>query len=187
MGQKSSIKKLSKAVREDIDALLAKGEVTIDQLVEHIQGLGADVSRSAAGRHKKQFDDVSRKMREAREVAGALVADLGEDAGDDLGRMLMESLHTVIFRILMHAQQGDDDGPPLTPAEAQQLGKAIKDIASAKKISADRELKIREAVRKEIEGKARQAADAVGKAIKGAGLSEGAANEIRAKILGVAG
>ncbi|NPB56762.1 phage protein Gp27 family protein, partial [Shigella sonnei] len=84
-------------------------------------------------------------------------------------------LRTVAFSSL--SQLGDEDAQ----AEAKDirfLAQAIKDLASADKISVDRELRIRQET-------AKQAAEKAGEVARRGGLSKDAVQELRREILGV--
>ena len=88
MPRKSSIKQLPPPIKTEIDRLLSDGRTTIDEIVAHLQKLGVTVSRSAVGRYSQRFEDVSRKMREAREISTAFAKELGDFKNDEVGRVV---------------------------------------------------------------------------------------------------
>lgn len=177
MPPKSSISRLPSDVKASVDKLI-RDNVTIDAIVAHLDKLGEDVSRSAVGRYKKSAEATMRNYREAQEVAGIWVKQLGENPDSDVGRLCAEMLKTVAFKTL--ADMGDDEDPLNTvdPREIMFLAKAMKDLAGADKLSLDREVRIRAAALVD-------AAIAVDSVAKQRGLSDEDAEAIRAKVLGV--
>lgn len=141
MPRKSSIKQLPPPIKTEIDRLLSDGRTTIDEIVAHLQKLGVTVSRSAVGRYSQRFEDVSRKMREAREISTAFAKELGDFKNDEVGRQITEMLRTVIFNVLL--PRVSDEEPTVEPADLMFMAKAIKELSSANKMSADMELRIR--------------------------------------------
>jgi len=72
----SSIDRLPEAVRELIGKLRGQGR-TIDEILNHLQTLDVEVSRSALGRHTQWLDRVSERMLQSRQVTEALIERLG--------------------------------------------------------------------------------------------------------------
>lgn len=177
MAGRSSIERLDPSVREVVDRLVRGGR-TIDEIREHLeQMLGEEApSRSAVGRYTQNARKAMQRYHEAQEIAKVWVGRLEEEPGGDVGRLLSEMLRTVAYR-----QIGDmaDDEAETDSSEIMLLARAIKDLSSADKISADRELRVRREV-------ATLAAKVAAKSAKAAGLSADAADEIRKQILGVA-
>lgn len=180
MGRRSSIEQLPEQVQEAAHKAIRDG-ATVDGLVEVIERHGASVSRSAAGRYKKRAEEQMRQFREAQEIAKVWVGKLEEDPNSDVGRLLSEMLRTVAFQTI--GQMGaDEEGGGLenAPESIMLLSRAMKDLASADKLSADRELKIRQETAKAAAGAAEEVAQQQG-------LSPDATRRIKSKILGVAG
>jgi len=176
MGRKSAVRRLPPETRDAIDAMIRDGRATIDELVDYLEEQGEGVSRSAVGRYKQSMEQSLRRYREAQEVAGVWVAKLGERPGGDVGKMLAEMLKLVAHQTI--ATMGDEDAE-VKPADIMLLAKAIKDLESSGKLALERELKIRQET-------ARQAAAAVERVAKGAGLTAETIEKFRAGILGVA-
>lgn len=172
MARKSSIKQLDPRIKAEVDAAIREDRATIDDIVAIIHALGGDASRSAVGRYKQKAEAQMARYREAQEIAKVWIGKLQTDPEGDVGRLLAEMLRTTAFTTL-----GDID--EATPQDIMFLGKALKDLASADKLTADRIMVVRREAAKEA------AAVAV-KEAKGAGLSDEAADLIRRKILGVA-
>lgn len=171
MSRKSSIKRLDPRIKAAVDEAIRDDKATIDEIVALIRGLGGDVSRSAVGRYKANAEEQLKRYREAQEVAKVWIGKLQTDPEGDVGRLLAEMLRTTAFQTL-----GDIDAA--TPQDIMFLGKALKDLASADSLTANRILVVRREAAKE-------AATVAVKEAKGAGLSDEAAEMIRKKILGV--
>lgn len=178
MPPKSSIKRLPPQLRKELDRLLASGAHTLDQVVEHLRQLGAPVSRSAVGRYSQEFEEVAVHIRESREVTAAFARELGEVPEGDMGRVLVEIVHRLVFKAGMHQlREGTIDA-----ADAARLAKAIKDLAAGSKISVDMEVKIKELAREEAK---REAVHDVENVAREKGLSRETVEAIKSKILGV--
>ena len=177
MAPRSSIEQ-DPRVKAAADEAIRNG-ATIDQIVETLQVLGADVSRSAVGRYTFKTRAAMAKLREVREVAKVWADKFGSEPDGDIGQLVGQVLHALAYQqatAMTDLEPGDEGGGP---REIMFLAGALKDIASANKITADRILK----VRKETAAKA---AAEVEKVAKSRGLSADAVAEIRSKILGVA-
>lgn len=174
MGAKSSIKALPKAVREAVDKAVREDRATIDGIVELINDMGADASRSAVGRYVKSAKDQMERYRQAQEVAKVWVGKIEAEPEGDVGRLLSEMLRTVAFQTISGF---DEVEAGATPGDVMFLAKAIKELASADKLSAERILRIRKE-------QATATAKAVEKAAGDMGLSAAAKEQIRSIILG---
>ncbi|MDH4229977.1 MAG: DUF3486 family protein [Nitrospirota bacterium] len=186
MGSKSTIAKLAPEIRAEVQRLLHDG-ATIAQVVAHLQGLDVTVSKSSVGRFAQDFRAVGARIREAREIAGTWVTQLGAAPDSDVGRLLAEMLRTVAFQQLMGMSGGETGGDiaPPKPGDLALLARAIKDLSTADKTSADREIKIRAQMAAQVAASATQAAEAVDQAVRAAGITGKTAEAIRALILGI--
>ena len=172
MSRKSTIKQLDPRIKAEVDAAIREDRATIDDIVAIVHALGGDASRSAVGRYKQRAEEQMKRYREAQEVAKVWIGKLQTDPEGDVGRLLAEMLRTTAFQTI-----GDLDAG--TPQDIMFLGKALKDLASADTLTANRIMVVRREAAKE-------AAVVAVKEAKGAGLSDEAAEMIRKKILGVA-
>jgi hypothetical protein len=161
-------------VKASVDKLI-RDNVTIDEIVAHLEELGADISRSAVGRYKKSAEETMKTYRDAQAVAGVWVRKIGEEPDSDVGRLLAEMIKTLAFKTI--AEMGVEDNPAES-REIAYLAKAIKDLAGADKLSLDREERIRDAA-------LAAAAKKVDSVVKTRGLTAEDAAAIRAQILGV--
>jgi hypothetical protein len=172
---------LDPRIKARADELIRDGK-TVNEILEALNAIGANVSHSSVGRYRKKNYSVMERVSEAREVASVWVDKFGSEPDGDIGQLLPMLLHALAFAQINTMSDAPPDlsgkeGP--SPRHVALMAGAIKDIASAQKITADRILK----VRKET---AEKAADEVDKVAKSRGLSPDAVAEIRSKILGVA-
>lgn len=172
MGRKSAIKQLDPAIREAADSAIREGRATIEEITALINSLGGQVSKSAVGRYKQQAEAQMARYREAQEVAKVWIGKLQADPEGDVGRLLAEMLRTTAFQTLGDIEAG-------SPQDVMFLAKALKDLASADKLTADRILLVRREAAKE-------AAEKVSSVGKAKGLSAETVAELRKEILGVA-
>jgi hypothetical protein len=177
MPRKSTVQSISPEAREELDRMVRDGRATIDQIRERLAELEGEEapSRSAIGRYVQSAKKQMERYRQAQEVAKVWVGKLEDEPEGDVGRLLSEMLRTVAFSSLSQLGDGEDE------AEAKEihfLARAIKDLASADKISADRELQIRKDVVK-------QAAQVAGDTAKKKGITPETADTIRREILGI--
>lgn len=172
MGRKSAIKQLDPAIREAADAAIREGRATIEEITALINSMGGAVSKSAVGRYKQQAEAQMARYREAQEVAKVWIGKLQADPEGDVGRLLAEMLRTTAFQTLGDIEAG-------SPQDVMFLAKALKDLASADKLTADRILLVRREA-------AKDAAEKVSSVGKAKGLSAETVAELRKEILGVA-
>lgn len=173
MPQKSSITRLPKEIREAIDAAIREDRATIREIVEMVRGMGAQISESAMGRHKKSVEESMEHYRQAQSLAKTWAEQIPENG--DVAQLVRQMLTMLAFRAASNLNEGED----FAAQELAHLGRLTKDIASATKIDFEARAKIRaEALQ--------QAAKEVDKVAVQAGLSDASAELIRKKILGVA-
>ena len=178
----SSIDKLPTEVRELIGRLRDEG-VTIDDILAKLHELGAEVSRSALGRHIKGLAEIGEQMRRSREIATALVSRFGDEPDNRVARLNIELMHGLVMRAITASAEGEDGTPggPISfgPEDTMFLARSLQSLASAQKIDADRLLKVRVEVAKD----AAKAVKAVGQE---RGLTGDTISAITKAVLGVA-
>lgn len=148
----STIDKLPTELKELIGRLREQG-VTIDDILAKLNELGADVSRSALGRHVKGLAEVGEQLRRSREIATALVSRFGEDADNRVGRLNIELMHGLVMQAITASAEGEDgqaQAVTFTPEDTMFLARSLQSLASAQKADADRTLKVRQEVAKEM-------------------------------------
>lgn len=177
MGRKSSLRRLPPELFEEVNRLLSEGRATLDEILEHLRGMGVDsVSRSALGRQKQRIDKVAAKLRQSREITASLVQELGANSTEgEQGRLLVETLRGMIYD---HLEARIVEGELGDPKSFMALARTLKDMAQANRLDQDFEAKIRERVQKET-------VKAVEDATREAGLSAETVEAIKSRILGV--
>jgi len=181
MGRRSTVAALPRELVEACNGLIRDGH-TIEEILAALQGMGAQVSRSAVGRYVKSARESMEKYRQAQEVAKVWVDKLEAEPSGDVGRLLPEMLRVVAFQTL--TQMGESEAST-GAMDVMLLAKALKDIAGATKTNVDVELQLRR-VREATQAKADAAARAAAQEMKQAGVSDATIAAIRQRILGVA-
>lgn len=157
MGRKSSLRRLPPEILQEVNRILSEGRLTLDELLEHLRGMGVDtISRSALGRQKQRIDKVAAKLRQSREMTEALVREIGPSVVEgQQGRLLVQTLRDLVFdHLAARVEEGDVDDPKALMA----LARTLKDMAQANRLDQDFESKVKERVEKEVVGKLEVAA-----------------------------
>lgn len=137
MGRKSSIHRLDPRIREAVDAAIRENRATVDEIAVLIHAMGGDASRSAVGRYKHSAELQMQRYREAQQVAAVWLKRFDDDPDSDVARLLPEMLRSVAFQQLADA---DED---TKASELSLLARAVRDAASAAKMSTDQVLRVR--------------------------------------------
>jgi hypothetical protein len=181
MGRRSSIERLPREVHDLCLRLIRQGE-TIPRITEKLNELDAGVSQSAVGRYVKGAREQMERYREAQEISGQWLTELGENPKGDLGSLLGEMLKVVAFQTLSRfgEQDGKDSGDGKgakapKPMDIMLLAKAIRDIEATSKASIERREKIEQIV---IE----RAAKKTGEVGERMGLSQATIDEIQKEL-----
>lgn len=177
MGRQSTIKRLPPRVRERIVELRDNGH-SIDDILAHLAGMDAHVSRSALGRHLKQMDAIGREIRRSREIAEALVKQYGDAPQNRTARLNIELLHSLVNRILFNE---DGEAAEMDAGAAMQLSRAMKDLTTAARHDIAAELEIR----KNFAAKAADAAADAASKVGDGRLTPAQLTMIREQVYGV--
>lgn len=180
MGRRSTVAAMPRELVEACNGLIRDGH-TIEEILAALQGMGAQVSRSAVGRYVKSARESMEKYRQAQEVAKVWVDKLEAEPSGDVGRLLPEMLRVVAFQTLTSMGESEQH---VGAMDVMLLAKALKDIAGATKTNVDVELQLRR-VREQTQAKADAAAAEVEQMTRQAGMSEALVSTIRSRILGV--
>ena len=175
MGRKGFAAQLPKELHAELDRLIAEGGVSVDEVRDWLAGRGVEVGRSSVHRHMQSVEEVAREMREAREVASAVVMQLGPDAAEgQVGKLLIQVVQNIAFK-MAREQLG---GPDLDMEELMFLASTVQKLSSAEKTDADRISKLKMEALKE----AAASTDKLGKKL---GWTADTARQVREGILGV--
>ncbi len=182
MGRKSSIEKVEPQVRSHIERRLRENRLTLDELIVDLQTHFPSEqrpSRSAIGRYRQSFDEMTRRLREQQAMASFLVEELGENPDDKAGALMVQSITTLTTHAAIGAQTDDE----VTIDDVRKLARAAKDVLQARKVSREE--------RRQIEHEAREKLLAeqelrLEEARGSDGMSEQLENRIRGILLGKA-
>jgi hypothetical protein len=188
MPRPSTVDQLPEEIRSEIGRLRAQG-ATIDRIVEHLRGLYVDVSRSAVGRHVKSMAAMGEKMRRSRQVAEALVRELGDAPESRAARLNIELLHTAILDLHMRSADGeqdvDADGTAAlagNPEGLMLLSKAIDHLTKSSRADQDFRTRIEQ---REAERVKKAAAGEVERIGRERGISADSLAAVKAGIFGI--
>lgn len=159
MGRKSSVKtKLSSQVLAELNNKLMEGRFTQAELLRFIRGKFTRPeeapSASALGRYARNFEKTARKIRERREVATALVQELGPESVDGKqGRLNVEMLRGLVFDLQLRLDGMNAETMGRRELESlvemvQRLSRTSRELAQAIRMEQDFANKIREEERK---------------------------------------
>lgn len=178
MPRRSTITQLPPEIREAIDRAIREGRASADDIVEMVNGMGAQVSASAVTRYARSAREQMQHYRQAQEIATVWAKRMEESPQGDVAQLNLQLLSTLAFKVLSDINERAD--APVEAMEMMLLAKALDHAAKAERTTLERDLRIR----KEVAQAA--AARAVSAAKKG-GLSADAVDIIRRDILGLGG
>ena len=182
--QPSTIDRLPEEIRERIAALRSAGR-TIDEILDALNKLlpTEEVpSRPALGRHLKDWEKVSARIRESRAMAQALSRDFGDKPTSTVARANMELLHSAVLRLLTVAEK-EGSASAYDTKDLMFIATALEKTAKASKLDFDQQLAA--AKEKERRETLARAADVAASSAKEAGLSGETIDAIRKNILGI--
>jgi hypothetical protein len=192
----SSIDELPEEIRAEIGRLRTQG-ATIDRIVEHLRGLVGSAldeapSRSAIGRHVKKMAFIGEKLRRSREVAEALVRELGDQPASKAAQLNIELLHGAVFDLFNRADPAsgdlelvDGDGRAAlagNPEGIMMLAKSLDHLTRASKSDVEFVAKVEARAAEKAKREAVAAVEAISKA---EGISGKTMAAIKAGIFGV--
>ena len=135
MGRKSSISRLSPEIRSYIEAMLATGAQTLDELIADLQQrfpaesrAGALPSRSAVHRYGQKLERRLSAIKASTEAA-RLISEQAGDSKDARSEALTALVQTELFEAILALQDAGD--PEVDQAErVGMLSAAAKNIAT---------------------------------------------------------
>ena len=197
MGRKSSIDRLEPEIKAYIQAMLASGSMTLDELIADLRerwpaqsGSGELPSRSALHRYGSKLDRRLTAIRASTEAAKLIQAHAGDDR-DARSEALTAMVQTELFEAILALQEADEvgeDGEKADPGErVALLSKAAKNIATLTRSSINLkefQAKVEEATRKKLLAEQEANLQEVAKA---QGMDENQVDFWRRKFLGIGG
>lgn len=189
MGRKSTISRLDPQIKAYIEAMLATGSQTLDELIADLRErfpaaaqTGTLPSRSAVGRYGQKLERRLSAIRASTEAAKIIQASAGDDK-DARSEALTALIQTELFEAILDLQESDD--PDMDVGErVGMLSAAAKNIATLTRSSVNLkkfQSEVEEATRKKLLDEQRAKLDAMGS--KG-GVTEDTKRAIR-EALGI--
>ena len=189
MVRKSSISRLPAEIKSYIEAMLATGAQTLDELIADLQErfpaearAGQLPSRSAVHRYGQKLERRLSAIRASTEAAKLIQAQAGDDK-DARSEALTALVQTELFEAILALQDADD--PDLDPGKrVDMLSSAAKNIATLTRSSVNLkqfQAKVEKDTRDRLLAEQRAALDAMGS--KG-GVTEDTKRAIR-EALGI--
>lgn len=130
----SSIDRMPPEIRKLISDCFELGW-TVTEVAEHLRELGADVSRSAVGRKRKEWGEIVAKVAESRACAEVLVRSFKDAPASEVAQANVEMLQSLLLRYLRG--QMEEEAVKLTPSEFMMLGKASSSLGGARRAEVD--------------------------------------------------
>lgn len=195
MGRKSSIDRLDPQIKAYIQAMLAAGSQTLDELIADLQArypvaatAGDLPSRSAMGRYGQKLERRLSAIRASTEAAKIIQEHAGDNK-DARSEALTAMVQTELFEAILALQEADEigeDGEKVDPGErVALLSKAAKNIATLTRSSINLkefQAKVEEATRKKLLCEQEANLQEVAKA---QGMDEAQVDFWRRKFLGI--
>lgn len=152
MGRKSTITQLDPKIRAAVDKAVREDRATIDEIVELVDHMGGEASRSAVGRYVKNTRQAMEHYRQAQALARTWAEQIPENG--DVAQLSRQLLSTAAFRAVSEMQSDEQ----VEGKELMLFARALKDISSAAKTDAEARAKIRAEMAAELEDKVDEAA-----------------------------
>ncbi|WP_165184741.1 phage protein Gp27 family protein [Caulobacter soli] len=180
----SSIDRLPDEIQELI-ASKRRGGATIDQIMEHLDLLNVDVSRSAVGRHVKTLAEIGEDLRRTEALSRFIVEKFGDEPDERVARASMRILQGVLMNLMVD-RPTDEEGLPIGVGvdEANKLALSLQRVMSAQRMDTERQIKIRAMAKAEALEEAAKAVDQAARKMAG-GMTKDTIAAIKSEILGV--
>jgi predicted transcriptional regulator len=119
MASRSTIERLPQEVLDVCHRLIREGK-TIHEITDKLNELDAEVSKSAVGRYVMSSRAQMKRFREAQEVAGRWVSELGENSKGDVATLCQQMLTGIAFQTLDQVAQQQLDGEAPTASRRRR-------------------------------------------------------------------
>lgn len=193
MGRKSTVSRLPAEIKTYIEAMLATGAQTLDEMIHDLQArfpaeaqAGQLPSRTALHRYGSKLDRRLAAIRASTEAAKIIRAQAGDDA-DARSEALTALIQTELFEAILDVQEaaGDPENP-VDPAErVGMLSAAAKNIATLTRSSINLkkfQAEVEEATRRKLLAEQEKNLQEVAKA---QGMDDAQVDFWRRKFLGI--
>lgn len=186
--QASTIDRLPDDIRATLQQLLQDPRLTQLEITAKINALLEEdghedrVSKSAVNRYAVKMSEVGEKLRQSRDVADMFISKVGAAPQGQMGLLINEILRTLAFDISLKIQDADLKDPETLASTIDQV-KALALATQRLEQSATINIKRAAEIRKQA---LEEAANAVEKTARAAGISADTIQTIRREVLGMA-
>ena len=165
-GRPSRFDTLPPEIRAYVDRRLREG-ATQASVRRETAGMLADADEaplSAGGlnRYTQKIERAGRRIRESRAAADAWVARFGEAPSGNVGRLVIETLRTLVHDLTLRLERDADGDEPVSVAAINDLALAMQRIERADELSVARERRLRAEMREQMAAEAETVARAAG-------------------------
>lgn len=146
----NKVTRYPKEVRSEIDRLLRGNQHSLEDVCALVREQFPEIdppSKSGLHRYKKQFDAMTKKMRELEACSQAMVGELGDDIGEKTGQMLAQLMTTLTTHVVL---QNSGEDLKLSPNEAKNLALAVKHALDSRRMSLAEREKIEKHAREKL-------------------------------------
>lgn len=163
-GRPSRFDTLPPEIRAYVDRRLREG-ATQASVRRETAGMLADADEaplSAGGlnRYTQKIERAGRRIRESRAAADAWVARFGEAPSGNVGRLVIETLRTLVHDLTLRLERDADGDEPVSVAAINDLALAMQRIERADELSVARERRLRAEMREQMAAEAETVARA---------------------------
>jgi hypothetical protein len=179
--RKSKVHRLPHDVRSFVEKLLREDKHTLDEMLLAIreQFPAAETpSRSSLHRYRYKFDEMTKRLREQREIAELIVGELGDGIGEKSAQLLSQAVTTIVTHAALDLQDSDET----SIEDARKLARAARDAVQVQKISRQERQAIEEAARERLKREQQKTLDAMGKR---GDITPEALRKIRTEVYGL--
>lgn len=181
---KSKIQQLPADIRSQLAAMLRSGDMSQKAILAEVNQLILEaglppeeqISRTGLNRYSKQVEAAGSRIAKAREMAEVLTSKLGDAPTSQIGNLMAENMKTMAWETSMALMEATEDGEMIDIKQFNQLALAYQRISQSSILNQKLEKEIRAAF-------AAEAANAVEKIVKQAGVSAETITFIKSEIL----
>lgn len=124
----SKIRRQPKEAREKLDALIAQGTCTVDELHEAALDMGMQVSRGTVWRYSRNYATLAAEMEKSSAIARAMLATMQDFDSAGMTRVILSALTSVIFERIVGSRE---EGKELSANEVRGMVSQAVELARA--------------------------------------------------------
>lgn len=128
MSKTSKVEKLPAELRSIIDRLIVEKRMTFEEIAEHLNSLGGDVSKTGVHRYAQKRAKVNERLRIVREATASIYRDLQSVPQEDHERVLQELVQSTVFTVASNLAELEEPAPK----DVLDTAFAIDKLAAAK-------------------------------------------------------